>query len=72
MKQKHGLAVGDLRSHLGAVSKLCELMQYTSSSSELTHKMRELSHVAPEFLLKSKFLGHLSLPGSQSYIKFGI
>lgn len=56
-KAKHGLGAGDLRSHLGSVIELCDLMQVTSSLPELTHKMRELSHMAPKFIFRSKLVG---------------
>lgn len=55
-KAECGLGAGDLRSHLGSVSKLSELKQVTSSLPELTPKVRELSHMAPKFHFRSELL----------------
>lgn len=56
-KAECGLGAGDLRSHLGSVTKLCEPGQVTSSLPELTPKVRELSHMAPKFHFRSELLG---------------
>lgn len=71
VKQKHALGVGDLRSHLGSVSKLWDLVPGPSPPPELTSKMKELNLLAPKFLFRSKLLGYLSLPDSQSWLRFG-
>lgn len=71
-KAKAWVEIGDLRSPLGSVSKLCDLMQGSSFPHELTHKIRELGHMVPNFFCRSELLGYLSLPDHQSAIRFGI
>lgn len=72
VKQKHAVGVGELRSHLGSVSKLCDLVPGTSPPPELTPKMKELSLLASKFLFRSKLLGYLSVPDSQYCLRVGI
>lgn len=51
-KAKARVEIGDLRSPLGSVSKLCDLMQDNSSPRELTHKIRDLGQVVPNFFFQ--------------------